>query len=72
MLVPIQVALSLVLVVLASLLSQSLIKLRGERTGFDLDHVTIQTSPLFVLQRKGDAQLDLYQRIVTAYGDAVR
>jgi predicted permease len=58
------VALSLVLVVLASLLSQSLIKLRGERTGFDLDHVTIQTSPLFLLQRKGDAQLDLYQRMV--------
>jgi len=53
-----------VLVVLASLLSQSVIKLRGERTGFDLDHVTIQTSPLFVLQRKGDAQLDLYQRMV--------
>src|SRR5216684_324001 len=64
MLVPIQVALSLVLVVLASLLSQSLIKLRGERTGFDLDQVTIQTSPLFLLQRKGDAQLDLYQRMV--------
>jgi len=64
MFVPIQVALSLVLVVLASLLSQSVIKLRGERTGFDLDHVTIQTSPLFLLQRKGDAQLDLYQRMV--------
>ena len=64
MLVPIQVALSLVLVVLASLLSQSVIKLRGERTGFDLDHVTIQTSPIYQLGLKGDAQLDLYQRMV--------
>jgi predicted permease len=64
MLVPIQVALSLVLVVLASLLSQSVIKLRGERTGFDLDHVTIQTSPMYLLGLKGDAQLDLYQRMV--------
>ena len=64
MLVPIQVALSLVLVVLASLLSQSVIKLRGERTGFDLDHVTIQTSPIYQLGIKGDAQLDLYQRMV--------
>jgi predicted permease len=64
MLVPIQVALSLVLVVLASLLSQSVIKLRGERTGFDLDHVTIQTSPMYLLGLKGEAQLDLYQRMV--------
>jgi predicted permease len=64
MLVPIQVGLSLVLVVLASLLSQSVIKLRAERTGFDLDHVTIQTSPIYPLGLKGDAQLDLYQRMV--------
>jgi len=64
MLVPIQVALSLVLVVLASLLSQSVISLRGERTGFDLDHVTIQTSPMYLLGLKGEAQLDIYQRIV--------
>jgi predicted permease len=64
MLVPIQVGLSLVLVVLASLLSQSVIKLRGERTGFDLDHVTIQTSPMYLLGLKGEAQLDLYQRMV--------
>jgi predicted permease len=62
--VPIQVAMSLVLVVLASLLSQSVIKLRNENTGFDLDHVTIQTSPLYLLQKKGDAKLDLYQRVV--------
>jgi predicted permease len=62
--VPAQVALSLVLVVLASLLSQSVIKLRSEHTGFDLDHVTIQTSPLYLLQKKGDAKLDLYERMV--------
>jgi predicted permease len=64
MFVPIQVAMSLVLVALAMLLSQSVIKLRNENTGFDLDHVTIQTSPLYVLPQKGDAKLNLYQRIV--------
>ena len=64
MFVPIQVAMSLVLVVLALLLSQSVIKLRSENTGFDLDHVTIQTSPLYVLHQKGDAKLNLYQRMV--------
>jgi len=63
-LVPVQVALSLVLVVLASLLSQSVIKLRSEQTGFDLDHVTIQTSPLYLLNLKGEAKLNMYQRIV--------
>jgi predicted permease len=64
MLVPIQVALSLMLVVMASLLSQSVIKLRNEQTGFDLDHVTIQTSQLHVLGLKGEAKLNLYQRMV--------
>lgn len=64
MFVPIQVALSLVLVVLATLLSQSMIKLREEQTGFDLDHVTIQTSPMYLLDLKGEAKLDLYQRMV--------
>jgi predicted permease len=64
MFVPIQVAMSLVLVVLAVLLSQSVIKLRSENTGFDLDHITIQTSPLYILNQKGDAKLNLYQRIV--------
>ncbi len=62
--VPIQVALSLVLVVLASLLSQSLTRIRSEHTGFDLDHVIIQTSPLHFMPQKGDAKLNLYQRMV--------
>jgi predicted permease len=64
MFVPVQVALSLVLVAMASLLSYSLIKLRSERAGFDLDHVTIQTSPFDLLKLKGDAKLNLYQRMV--------
>jgi predicted permease len=64
MFVPIQVALSLVLVVLASLLSQSVIKLRNERTGFDIDHVTIQTSPLHLLKLPAEAKLNLYQHMV--------
>ncbi|MFN7921572.1 MAG: ADOP family duplicated permease [Bryobacteraceae bacterium] len=62
--VPVQVALSLVLVVLAGLLSQSLQRLRSEPTGFDLDHVTIQTPPLHRLGLKPEAKLDLYQRMV--------
>lgn len=73
-LIPLQVALSLVLVTLAALLSQSLLKLRTENTGFDLDHVTIQTPPFSRLPQKGDAKLDLYQRMVDriAAGDGVR
>jgi predicted permease len=64
MLVPVQVALSLVLIVLASLLSESVIRLRNEQAGFDLDHVTIQTSPLYVLGLKGEEKLNIYQRMV--------
>jgi len=62
--VAVQVALSLVLVVSATLLSRSLVHLRGEPTGFGLDHVTIQTPPFHVLPQKGMAKLDLYQRMV--------
>jgi putative ABC transport system permease protein len=62
--VPAQLAISLALVVPASLLSQSVIRLRTETTGFDLDHVTIQTSPMYLLEKKGAAKLDLYQRMV--------
>ena len=62
--IPIQVSLSLVLVTLATLLSQSLVRIRGEHTGFDVDHVTIQTPPFHRLPQQGDAKLDLYQRMV--------
>jgi predicted permease len=62
--VPVQLAMSLALIVPASLLSQSVIRLRTENTGFDLDHVTIQTSPMYLLEKKGEAKLDLYQRMV--------
>jgi predicted permease len=62
--VPIQVALSLVLVALAALLSQGLTRVRSERTGFELNHVTIQTAPFNQLPQKEDARLDLYQRMV--------
>src|SRR5262249_46460987 len=43
--IPLQVALSFALVSIATLLSQSLTRLQTEQTGFDLDHVTIQTAP---------------------------
>jgi len=62
--VPLQVALSLILVALATLLSQSLSRLHNDRTGFDVDHVTIQTARFNLLPQKGDAKLDLYQRMV--------
>jgi predicted permease len=62
--VPVQVALSLILVALATLLSQSLSRLHNDRTGFDVDHVTIQTARFNLLPQKGDAKLDLYQRMV--------
>jgi predicted permease len=64
--VPIQVALSLVLVTLATLLSQSLTRLRAEQMGFELDRVTIQTPPFHQLPQKGEAKLDVYQRMVDA------
>jgi len=67
-LVAIQVALSVVLVVSATLLSRSLVRLRGEHTGFDLDDVTIQTPPFNRLPQKGEAKLDLYQRMVDRIG----
>ncbi len=66
--VPLQVAMSLVLVAVATLLSQSLIRLRGERTGFEVNHVTIQTPPFHRLGLKDDAKLDLYQRMVDRLG----
>jgi predicted permease len=69
-LVAIQVALSVVLVVSATLLSRSLVRLRGEHTGFDLDHVTIQTPPFHLLPQKGEAKLDLYQRMVDRIAQA--
>jgi predicted permease len=62
--VPLQVGLSLLLVTLATLLSQSLVRIRTENTGFDLNHVTIQTARFNLLPQKGDAKLDLYQRMV--------
>jgi predicted permease len=62
--VPVQVALSLALVTIATLLSQSLSRIRGERTGFDVEHVTIQTPPFNLLHKAGDVRLDVYQRMV--------
>jgi predicted permease len=67
-LVAVQVALCLVLVVSATLLSRSLVRLRGERTGFDLDHVTIQTAPFHLLPQKREAKLDLYHRMAERIG----
>ena len=64
--VPVQVALSLVLVTAAALLSQSLIHLRGEHLGFDAAHVVTQSPGFFhqLPQKDDDSFLDVYQRIV--------
>jgi predicted permease len=63
--VPVQVALSLVLVMIAGLLSQSMIHLRGENVGFDA-HVIIQRQFLYhkLPQKDDDTFLDVYQRIL--------
>jgi predicted permease len=62
--VVVQIGVSLVLVVLAALLSRSLGKLRGEQTGFEVDRVTIQTPSFHLLPRQGPAKLDVYGRMV--------
>ena len=61
--IPLQVALSFALVAIATLLSQSLIRLETEETGFDLDHVTIQTAPFHLLNLTAEARMDLYHRM---------
>lgn len=61
--IPIQVALSFALVSIATLLSQSLVRLETEQTGFELDHVTIQTSPFHLLRLDEEARMTLYRRM---------
>jgi predicted permease len=63
--IPLQVALSFALVSVATLLSQSLIRLETEQTGFDLDHVTIQTAPFHILNLTDEARMVLYHRMKT-------
>src|SRR5262249_50737219 len=61
--IPVQVALSFTLVSIATLLSQSLIRLETEKTGFELDHVTIQTAPFHLLKLTVEARMELYHRM---------
>jgi predicted permease len=61
--IPVQVALSFALVSIATLLSQSLVRLETEQTGFDLDHVTIQTAPFHLLNLSNEARMELYHRM---------
>lgn len=61
--IPVQVGLSFALVSIAALLSQSLMRLETEQTGFDLDHVTIQTAPLHTLNKPREVRIDLYRRM---------
>jgi predicted permease len=61
--IPLQIALSFVLVSIATLLSQSLTRLQTEQTGFDLDHVTIQTAPFTLQNYTREARMELYHRM---------
>lgn len=61
--IPLQVALSFALVSIATLLTQSLIRLETEKTGFELDHVTIQTAPFHLLRLPPEARMELYHRM---------
>jgi predicted permease len=64
--VPIQVALSLVLVSTAGLLSKDLLNFRGEHLGFDAAHVTTETPWFYhqLPQKDDEAFLEVYQQIV--------
>src|SRR4029453_19019856 len=48
---------------IATLLSQSLTRLESDQTGFDLDHVTIQTAPFHLLNLSAEARMELYHRM---------
>jgi predicted permease len=61
--IPVQIALSFALVSVATLLSESLVRLETEQVGFDLDHVTIQTAPFHLLNLTEDARMELYHRM---------
>ncbi|MBE7157189.1 MAG: ABC transporter permease [Rhodospirillales bacterium] len=63
-LLPIQAALCFTLVTLAALLGQSIVRLRTEHTGFDTDHVTIQTSPFYLVKTHGEEKLNLYKHML--------
>ncbi len=61
--IPLQIALSFALVSIATLLSQSLTRLQTEQTGFDLDHVTIQTAPFRLQNLTSEVRMELYHRM---------
>ncbi len=61
--IPLQVGLSFALVSVATLLSQSLTRLQTEQTGFDLDHVTIQTAPFNLQNLTPEGRMELYHRM---------
>jgi len=61
--IPLQVGLSFALVSVATLLSQSLTMLQTEQTGFDLDHVTIQTAPFDLQNLTPEGRMELYHRM---------
>ncbi|MFN7935385.1 MAG: ABC transporter permease [Bryobacteraceae bacterium] len=62
-LILVEVALSFLLVSVAGLLSGSLSRLQEEKTGFSLDHVTIQTPPLHLLNQPAEVRHQLYLRM---------
>jgi predicted permease len=61
--VPLQLALSLVLVVFAGLLGATLVHIRSQRTGFRVDNVYFIPADFERLPQKGKALVELYQRM---------
>jgi predicted permease len=62
--VPVQVAMSIVLLASAGLLSRSLLRMHGEQVGYDIEHITITCAQFQKLPQKDDALLDVYQQMV--------
>ena len=66
--VAVQVALSVVLVVIAALLSQSLLRLQNEPPASRSIKSRSRRAPFHLLGRQGDERLDLYSRMVERIG----
>lgn len=62
--VPIQIALTLALVVVASMLGESVVNLGTASLGFRTDNVLLVTSDFSGLPQKGDDLIDLYQKML--------
>jgi predicted permease len=63
--IPVQVGLTLTLVVLAALLGSSIVRLRTDKSGYHAQNVVFYFADFGRLPQKGVALVDLYRRITT-------